>query len=191
MKLKQNKTSVNEKILRDAKSIRLFYVAMERFMRYSTYSMCVGHTYGASTPFILPESMTLEEACKVVSYLTDKIEAENNLLPCSEKAVAMVSKELENYGFKRVNEELFEHNHVVSAYEPLRRIRTILPVCQSYSGVVDLFTVSGDVRVFEHSDLSSRYFDWYTPKVHKQEIDDIYKKIQNKETNLGEESEVC
>ena len=67
----QNNINENKKETRSIRMIRLFYVAMEKFRRYSTNEMCVGHTYGISSPFILPEGMTIEDANKVISYLSE------------------------------------------------------------------------------------------------------------------------
>ena len=188
MKLENKLTFVKDSNAKNIQAIRLFYVAMEKFKSYSTNEMCVGHTYGISSPFILPENITLEEASKVVSYITEKIEKENNMLTCSEKTVALVSGELEKYGFQIVDGCEKGHFHAVDSFDLFRRIRSALPVCQRIAGVVDLFTVSGDVRIFERSDLNFRYFDWYTPKVSRQEVEGIYKRIGKEHILSGVES---
>ena len=84
-------------------TLRLYYVALEKFTRYGTdEEIKIGQTYGVSSPFRLPHNMSMEDACKVVSYLSDKIEKENDLKPACEKSVIMVSNILGNYGFSKV-----------------------------------------------------------------------------------------
>lgn len=186
----QNNINENKKETRSIRMIRLFYVAMEKFRRYSTNEMCVGHTYGISSPFILPEGMTIEDANKVISYLSEKVEKENNIEPCTEKSVVMVSDILEQYGFQKVDNIESGHFHSVDKYDPFRKIGSFLPVCQKVAGVVDLFTVSGDLKLFHHSSFDSRYFDWFTPRVSKQEVDEIYNNIGKGDLLECAESEI-
>ncbi len=160
-------------------TIRLYYVALERFSRYGEMTKSkVGQTYGISSPFRLPRDMSIEDACKVVSYLSEKVERENNLEPASEKSVAMVSNELTKYGFERVESKEHGHYHAVSEYIPFHNIRAkCFPICEKIDGVVDLFTVDGDVKLFKKSDLHDRYFDWFTAGISKDEVIDIYDQI--------------
>ena len=160
---------------------------MEKFKRYATNDVCVGHTYGISNPFILPKNMTLEEANKVVSYLTEKIEKENNLLQCSERSVSMISGLLEDYGFQEVKNSGAGHMHAITLFEPFRRIRAANARCAEMSNVADLFTVSGDVRLFENSELNRRYFDWYTPDVTEDEVNRIYERINFSSSNNSQD----
>ena len=160
-------------------TIRLYYVALEKFSRYGSDEIKIGQTYGISSPFRLPNEMSIEDACRVVSYLSEKVESENNLEPASEKSVAMVSKLLTTYGFEKVESKEKGYYHAVSDYKPFEKIRTnFLPACEEIKGVVDLFTVGGDFKVFKKSDLYDRYFDWFTEGITKQEVEDIYKKIR-------------
>ena len=159
-------------------TIRLYYIALEKFLKYGTDQMMVGQTYGVSSPFRLPNGMTFEDAFKVVSYLSDKVETENNLEPASEKSVIMVSNILENYGFSKVEGEEKGHFHAVSTYVPFRKIKTAFPACEKIEGVVDLFTVGGNFRTFKKTDLHKRYFDWYSKGVTAEKIQDIYKDIR-------------
>ena len=158
-------------------TLRLFYVALEKFTQYGTDELKIGQTYGISSPFRLPHNMSMEDACKVVSYLSDKVEKENNLESACEKSVTMVSNILENYGFRK--EEIKEkgHYHSVSECVPFCKIQTSVPATEEIEGVVDLFTVSGDFKIFKKTDLHDRYFDWYNEGISKQEIIDIYKRI--------------
>ena len=158
-------------------TIRLYYVALEKFSRYGSDEIKIGQTYDISSPFRLPNEMSMEDSCRVVSYLSEKVESENNLEPASEKSVSMVSKILTTYGFEKVESHEKGYYHSVSDYNPFEELRTnFLPACEEIEGVVDLFTVGGDFKVFKKSDLYDRYFD-FTEGITKQEVEDIYKKI--------------
>lgn len=158
-------------------AIRLYYVALEQFKRYGTNNLCIGQTYGISSPFVLPKDMSLEDACKVVSFLSDKVEKENNLEPAGAKSVSMVSNILEKYGFEKIDGKEKGYYHTVTEYDPFHKIESGLPVCNKIDGVVDLFSVNGDFKLFKKSDLHDRYFDWYSEGITQQEITKIYKNI--------------
>lgn len=158
-------------------AIRLFYVALAPFIGYDDGMRKVGQTYGISSPFRLPNGMSIKNACKVVSYLSDKIEEENGLEPACEQSVIMVSSILENYGFKKVEDQDKGHFHSVSLYNPFYGLRTGFPACKKIEGVIDLFTVDGNFGLFKKSDLFDRYFEWYTEGITNQEVADIYKNI--------------
>lgn len=158
-------------------AIRLYYVAFEKFTRYGTDEIKIGQTYGASSPFRLPHNMSMENACKVVSYLSDKVEKENHLEPACEQSVIMVSNILEEYGFSKVEGEEKGHYHIVSEYIPFHTIRASFPATEEIKGVVDLFSVGGDFKIFKKTDLYDRYFEWYTEGITEKEVVDIYKSI--------------
>ncbi|MFQ6752162.1 MAG: hypothetical protein ACLRFL_01170 [Clostridia bacterium] len=159
-------------------SIRLYYVAFNKFNRYGTGYTYVGQTFGISSPFRLPRDMSIEDACKVVSYLSEKVEKENDLEPASEKSVAMVSNVLTKYGFERVESKEHGHYHAVSEYIPFHKVRgACFPVCEKIDGVVDLFSVGGDFKLFKRSDLHDRYFNWFTAGISNDEVKDIYDQI--------------
>lgn len=163
-----------------ASSIRLFYVAFAPFVGYDNGALKVGQTYGISSPFKLPKGMTVQDACKVVSYLSDLVEKRNNLEPACEQSVILVSHMLEDYGFKKIETKSKGRFHSVSYYDS-QRISTELSPCKKIEGVVDLFSVDGNFDIFKKSDLSDRYFEWYTEGVTNQEVANIYKNINNTE----------
>lgn len=163
--------------------IRLYYVALSKFNRYAEGEIKVGQTHGISSPFYLPRGMTIEDACKVVSYLSEKVEKEFNYEPASEDSVAMVSKKLRDFGFDKKEGCPHGHFHAVGKYPLFSKIKSSFEACDEIESVVDLFSVGGDFKVFKKTELHDRYFDWFTPNVTEQEIIDIYKKI-NKEDYL-------
>ena len=183
--------------------IRLYYIGLEKFYRYADMSQPkIGQTYGISDHFQLPEGMTIEDACKVVSYLSDKVERENHLEPACKESVYAVSQLLNDYGFKRVTEEgsnpnlnrsLFFNMHAVSEYSPFYRISSPKStLCNNVDGVVDLFSVGGDFKLFKKTHLHSRYFDWYEKDVSFSEIQSIYKNIGKESilANISQQSKI-
>lgn len=108
-----------------------------------------------SKPFILPEGMSKEDAFKVLSYFTDYLESNLGIEEGSLHGVTSLSKvlDLERFGFKRVK---CDNNDI--------RIK-------------DLFTIYGSIERFRKSKYRSRYFEWYTENVTREEVESIYNKI--------------
>jgi len=75
---------------------RLHYINYQR-----DYNAKIRITDCPFQPFMLPNNMTREDFFKVLSYLTDFIEKELNLEPCSYQSVSMLdsSLNLERLGF--------------------------------------------------------------------------------------------
>ena len=169
------------KNLEDYKKIRLIFIDLSKFYRYDSSQMRVGMTVGASSQFDLPENMTMKQACKVISYLSEKVEKEKEIEPASEESVMAVSNILEDYKFKKLQETKPTRIHLVKKY---RRFSKISVPCQAREGAVDLITFSGDEKCFKNSEMYSRYFDWFTENVTSEEIDEIYSNINHKEANL-------
>lgn len=177
----QSSTGNTAKPNKEASAIRLFYVSYETFIGYHDGQKKICETYGISSPFKLPNGMSIEDACKVVSYLSDFVEKGNNLEPACEQSVRMVSNILEKYGFSKVEGKEKGHYHAVSEYIPFHTTRANFPATEKIEGVVDLFSVGGDFKIFKKTDLYDRYFEWYTEGVTKQEVANIYKNLNNTE----------
>ena len=159
-------------------TIRLCYISMEKFRRYGTNDVLIGTTFGVSSPFRLPNEMSIADAFKVVSYLSDKVETENNIEPASEESVAKVSDLLTDYGFQKVESKERGHFHEISEYCPGHKIKTDIAACKQIDGVVDLFSVGGDFGLFKRSEFYPRYFNWYAESVSEEDIVKIYKDIR-------------
>lgn len=132
---------------------RLYYVNYHRIGERYTKKPSVGRINWPCKPFKLPEGMTREEAFKVLSYLTDCIEKEEDTEMCSLKSVKLLDSilYLERLGFKRVKEI-------------------------DESKIINLFTVSGRILLFKKCELYSKYFEWYVENVTLDEVVDIYAK---------------
>lgn len=176
-------------------ALRLYYVAFEPFRSYGLDKEKLGQTYTISSPFRLPKNMSIEDACKVKSYLSDEIEKENHLEPACEKSVIMVSNILENYGFRKVKEisDVYYHEVTTTRYDHLPESGANFDGINKIEGVVDLFTVGGDFDVFKNTKLHQNYFEWYSEEVSKQDIVDIYKKIKQSiiSSNSNSDDEKC
>ena len=168
--------------------IRLVYVAIGKYLSYDTSEIRTGETYNITSEFILPSGMSMKEACKVVSYLSEKVEREDNLDEASPSSVAKVSNILEQYGFKKVENCPHGRFHRTkdihgnflssfSTFEDVDEQSKVDDVLAEKPGVVDLFTVGGDFRLFTRTPMDKRYFEWFTPRVKKEEIEKIYAKI--------------
>jgi len=103
-------------------------------------------------PFLLPDGMNVEEAFKILSYLTDFIESDDDIKNLSFQAVSTLDYvlNLKRFGFKRID---FQPNE---------------------EEIADLFTIVGRVERFKNSKYNEKYFEWYIPNVTKDEIEKIY-----------------
>ena len=156
-------------------TIRLVYVGLADYINRYTDERKIGETWGVTCPFKIPKGMTIENACKVISYLSEKVEREYGIEPASEKSVCSVNKILKDFGFKKLVEYNHGHFHAVSNYH----YGTIDDdFCKQIDGVVDLFTFSGE-KLFKRSVMYDRYFNWFTEGVTKEEVDEIYKNLGN------------
>lgn len=131
---------------------RLYYVD---YHRINEYNGCDKNNIGMIDyplkPFKFPEGMSREDGFKVLSYLTDDIEKQPDVGPYSLKAVRTLDKvlDLERFGFTRVEEP-------------------------DEDKILNLFTVTGRLLLFQKSKLYSKYFEWYTEGVSRREVQKIY-----------------
>ncbi len=133
---------------------RLYYVDYHRFgYGMESKSSRISSTNWPFKPFMLPAGMTREEGFEVLSYLTDSIEKRGGIEPCSWRAVNTLDGvlDLERFGFTRVDEK-DERN------------------------ILNLFTVTGRVALFQQSELYSKYFEWYREGITSRRVKDIYAK---------------
>lgn len=156
-------------------AIRLIYLSYNKYTDYATREKKLGQTYGVSSPMLIPHGINIEEACKIVSYLSEKIERENDLEPACERSVALTSQILQEYGFLKMKGFNHGHYHVTGKF-PRRKAGTALLSSEKIDGVVDLITVAGNPILFKQSEIYNRYFDWFTGKVSETEIRYIYEK---------------
>lgn len=136
---------------------RLYYMDYHRFGEgYGMGPDNVAVTDYPSKPFMIPGGMSREDAFKVLSYLTDFIEKQQNLRPCSLKSVSTLDSilDLQRLGFRRINVD----NNIDD------------------SDVIDLFTVSGRLLLFKKSEKYQKYFEWYTEGITFDEVKQIYSK---------------
>ena len=148
---------------------RLYYVD---YHRINEYEGCDCNNIGMIdyplSPFKMPEGMSREDGFKVLSYLTDDIEKQPDVGPYSLKAVRTLDKvlDLERFGFTRV-EEIDEDK------------------------ILNLFTVTGRLLLFQKSNLYPKYFEWYTEGVSKREVQRIYANLglEFKDVDWADEEE--
>lgn len=136
----------------DQDTYRLYYVD---YHRINEYNGCDQNNIGMIDyplkPFKFPEGMSREDGFKVLSYLTDDIEKQPDVGPYSLKAVRTLDKvlDLERFDFTRVEEK-------------------------DEDKILNLFTVTGRLLLFQKSKLYPKYFEWYTEGVSRREVQKIY-----------------
>ena len=162
-----------EKLMQEADKVRLVYVGYEKFNAYDGLTK-LGETGCCSFPFYLPAGINLEDSCKIISYLSEKVERELNLEPASIKSVMAVSGILEDYGFEKIEHYKPNRYHSTSVYTAYMPIRINSTGYKPIPGVTDLITYGGHEKQFKKSTHGENYFDWFTENVSKDEIFDIY-----------------
>lgn len=167
---------------KNCRIIRLVYNSIEKYVSHQG-SLNFGYTIVISSPFLLPEGVSFEDACKIISYLSEKVEREENIEPASKHSVARVSHILENYGFQKLNAKdfgydvTFTHGHGI--YNPISTIKSLsIPKAE---GVVDFITVGGNVKMFNKTTTKKRYFDWFIPSVSNSNFNEIIGKFRKPE----------
>ncbi len=105
--------------------------------------------------FTLPNGMSREDAFKVLSYLTDFIEKDAKLEPCSFQSVQVLNSvlDLKRLGFYKIKEKVKDED------------------------IIDLFTITGRIALFKKDEHYPKYFEWYQENVTLQDVRDIYHKI--------------
>ncbi len=160
------------------KKIRLVYFSLEKYKDHDDYPR-LSQGFGMSCAYILPENMSIENACKVVSYLSELIEQKHNLEPACPRSISLVDNELERYGFVRIKDGWSGYIHGTSYYtsRAIELSPTLQRVYNQGNGAVDLFTVGGDLKLFKRTNLYNRYFEWFTSGITKDEVKDIYNQL--------------
>lgn len=159
------------------KAIRMIYVGLAQYRSY-TGQESLGEHYNRCSPYTPPEKMSLNDICKVISYLSDYVEETFDIEPASMESVARTSTTLEQFGFTRIPTNNRGYIHITSDYyrgRKLIRNDKYSPI-PAIDGVVDLFTVEGFDH-FKNSDLYDRYFNWYEEATSQEEIQSIYDKL--------------
>lgn len=162
----------------------MVYVRYESFYRnYSISSpKAVGQTCFYSKQYQIPEGMDPEEAFKVISCLIDCVEGENKLEENYFKIIQKTSELLPSYGFKEVEGTEARYSHSTGTLLPLAKLSCL---CEFVPGVADLIIYGGEEKLFRRSEIRKRYFEWYTPNVTKEEVDEMFDTIEFiKENNI-------
>ena len=156
------------------KAIRLVFVDIDYYTSKQLKASYLDQNYFISNPYSLPDGMSLEDACKVVSFISETTEREDELQPASQASVSLTSAQLENYGFKKqpTKQEGYRHSRRICDGLP----KSIRSCCKPVPNVVDLYTVA-KMQNFKKTNLSDRYFEWFTPNVSNEEIVQIYDRI--------------
>ena len=156
-----------------ADKIRLIYVAIEKYNSRFDLKDKLGTIYNSSSPFKIPEGMTMQEAYKVISYISELVERTYNKEPASSDSVALTSYTLGNYGFEKIDGYQKGYSHSTEEYTGRGKVirETTIPA------TMDLYTVGGDFSQFKKSNLYSKYFNWFTENVSIEEVQAIYDRL--------------
>ena len=141
---------VNGTIYQDfAKTIRMHYVYTATIPTTGLREM---HDFTFSK-YQLPQGMSMQDAYKVVSYLSEYIEKVKKIPEASCKSVNETDALLGEYFFTKLDRD------------------------NDTTPFIDLFTVGGNTKLFDKSRYASQYFEWFTEGVSTREVREIYRKL--------------
>jgi hypothetical protein len=157
----------------ESNQIRLIHLGLNLYDSGYKGKKILTHEYFASSPFHIPEGLSMEDALKVISYLSSHTPDGQRVKPLSN--IFLVNDQLEDFGFTRINLIQNERTKTTQRYDGI-----ILPTIEidthiDLPEVIDIITTS-DKKIFQKTSLAKKYFDWYIPNINAQDIDEIYKK---------------
>lgn len=165
--------------------IRLTYISMKTFESYYNKHLMLGTTCSYTNPYQLPEGMTLEEACKVVSYLAQNVEDKEKTPICNSHNSSRVGELLEQYHFIKLHFPKWGCHHSTKNFNSEDKKINIdhLPSSES---ATDLYTFIGNFKLFKNSNIKDKYFEWFTEGVTEEEIKEIYGKLNISLDNIND-----
>lgn len=151
--------------------IRLVYVGVSDHKRIYDGEPMLELTMFKSNVYQIPEGVNLEEACKIVSFIAEKLEVENKLVPASISSVISTANYLDKYGFKKLKGDgEYGHNTSINSWGNVSYKNLDI---KALDGVTDLFTISDSKDMLKKAPFCKRYFNWFTSYVSAKEVDEI------------------
>ena len=155
--------------------LRLVYVAIDRFKDDRGYPM-VNHAMGVGCAYDMPKGMTKEQAYLVVSYLLENVCKNKNDLFTYDN-MKKVNTLLRKYNFVEKDEYWNGYISGASLF-----YSTSIEFPMSYrqffnrgATLNNLVFIGGDKDLIKWSFINDKKFDWFTPNVTKEQVDNIYK----------------
>ncbi len=162
--------------------IRLCYVDVDLLNMYGFEKPVLEINYAATCVYKLPDGMTIEDANRVVSYVTRLNNSKYSIVPSTESSMQFAGASLQEFGFKKESkhEADYNHAHVFCEYDselPDFTINTNNVVKTDIEGVVDLMTIGGNQFLFMHSDLAPKAYPWFRMDSKFEDVKKIYDRI--------------
>ena len=170
------------------RTIRMIYISMGKHYNPYQGEYMFEKELAVLPHYLIPDGLSLQEACEVLSYLSNRIEQDNNIEPASLTSVKSVCKVLSKYGFKKIedNKSDYYHSHITYEWNPLNKEQ--YSSISEIDGVTDIITYRADDKIFKKSDMAERYFDWYTEDVSQHRFKELINKISN--LNIDEQFKI-
>lgn len=157
-------------------TLRLIYVSISKNNMATLPKF--DQLFGISDQFKLPDGMSMEDACKVVSYLSNEVQSKHNIILNSPKNLSCTCNQLLKYGFEKINGgwsgfingTAFDKETAVIIPKPMQIAYT------EQSNCMDLFVVGGNPELFKETVFADKYFNWFSNNVTRQDIMAIYQK---------------
>ena len=118
---------------------------------------------------IIPNGMSVKDACNVTTYFSMKNELDNDLNECEPKCVKLIHEDLKKIGFVENKEDELGYIHSTKRHLVFKKhnLDHILPEVE---GCLDLFVVDCNEKLFNKTSLGKRYCPWYNIDVKESEV---------------------
>lgn len=149
--------------------IRLIYVNLTKHYNMYLDDTKFEATLEIGNPFNIPNDMELQKVCDIISFVSLKVEKENNLEQCSKEGFILTNQILKQNVFEEVEGYKSGYAHVTNSYSPFKKIN-LNNICPEIDSCMDLFVVDGNVKLFNKTSLKDRYVEWFVNKPETKEI---------------------
>lgn len=143
--------------------IRLIYVNLTKHLNLYTDETKFEATIDTGEAFNIPNNMTLDELCELVSVTMLKVEKEKNLEECSRESFIETNKLLKKHVLKPDLNYKSGYSHVTFRYVPFKKY-DLNNCCPEIESCLDLFVVDCDEKLFNKTSLKDRYVEWFVPQ---------------------------
>lgn len=143
--------------------VRLIYVNLTKHLNVYTDETKLEATIGTGEVFNIPNDVTLDKLCELVSITMLKVEKEKNLEECSRESFLATNRLLKERYLKVVEGYKSGCHHTTYNYVPFKKYN-LDNLCPEIDSCLDLFVVDCDERLFNKTSLKDRYIEWFNEK---------------------------
>lgn len=166
--------------MKQNKIIRLVYFSASK-LEDNNSDTRLSKEFGLSDPYIIPNGISLDDACKIISYLSEQAAESVSVFNLYPKIIKTVTSQLSKYGFKKIGGHWsgFASN-ITYDYPSATQTPKIWNSYYNKSNLgTNLFFVDGDFKIFEsNKNMQKDYFEWFMPGQNSDDLKRIEEDMQ-------------